>query len=141
MTSSDILIQKLKEFEGCKLYAYRDSKGIPTIGVGHTKGVKMGQSITQKQAEAFLREDLATAEQYVNRLGVCKTQGQFDALVDFTFNVGATSLANSTLLKRIKANAPTAEIQAQFQRWVYAGKTKLAGLVRRRAWEASRWTY
>ena len=55
-------IDLIKRFEGCKLYAYRDSVGIPTIGYGHTKGVKMGMSITQKQADDFLREDVAIGE-------------------------------------------------------------------------------
>lgn len=137
---SDKLKKAIIDFEGCKLKAYRDSKGIPTIGVGHTKGVKMGMIITQKQADEFLTQDLSIACNYVNKQRVCKTQGQFDALVDFAFNIGTGSLAHSTLLYYIKSGKPTAEIQAQFRRWVYAGKQKLDGLVRRREWEAKRWT-
>lgn len=136
---SDKLKKAIIDFEGCKLKAYRDSKGIPTIGVGHTKGVKMGMIITQKQADEFLTQDLSVACNYVNKQRVCKTQGQFDALVDFAFNIGTGSLAHSTLLYYIKSGKPTAEIQAQFRRWVYAGKQKPDGLVRRREWEARRW--
>lgn len=136
---SDVLKAKVKEFEGCKLTAYQDSKGVWTVGIGHTKGVKKGMRITMQQAEAYLTQDLAAACNYVNSQRVCKTQGQFDALVDFCFNLGTRSLARSTLLYKIKQGRPTAEIQAQFRRWVYAGKTKLPGLVRRREWEAQRW--
>lgn len=136
---SDKLKAAIKDFEGCRLTAYRDSKGIATIGVGHTKGVTMGMTITQKQADEYLAQDMSVACNYVNRLHVCKTQGQFDALVDFAFNLGTGSLAHSTLLYYIKQGKPTAEIQAQFRRWVYAGKKKLEGLVRRREWEAKRW--
>lgn len=136
---SDVLKAKVKEFEGCKLTAYQDSKGVWTVGIGHTKGVKKGMRITMQQAEAYLTQDLAAACNYVNSQRVCKTQGQFDALVDFCFNLGTRSLARSTLLYKIKQGRPTAEIQAQFRRWVYAGKARLPGLVKRREWEAQRW--
>lgn len=136
---SDKLRKAIIDFEGCVLTAYRDCKGIPTIGVGHVKGVKMGMRITQKQADEFLKQDLSDACNYVNKQHVCKTQGQFDALVDFAFNLGTGSLAHSTLLYYIKSGKPTADIQAQFRRWVYAGKVKQGGLVKRRNWEAQRW--
>lgn len=139
MEASKILIEKVKEFEGLRLTAYKDSAGVWTIGHGHTRGVKAGQTITEKQADSLLRGDLLTAENYVNGLKLNLTQGQFDALTDFVFNLGAANLASSTLLAKIRAKAPTDEIQAQFRRWVYAGKTKLAGLVKRREWEAQRW--
>ena len=94
---------KIKEFEGCRLSAYTDSVGVPTIGVGHTKGVKMGQKISMEQAESFLREDLFSVEKYVNTIPEVNTQGKFDALVDFAFNLGIGALQRSTLLKKIKA--------------------------------------
>ena len=81
MKASNLLIGKIKDFEGCNLSAYKDSVGVPTIGIGHTKGVKMGQVITMEQAEAFLKEDLLPVEKYVNTIKKVKTQGQFDALV------------------------------------------------------------
>lgn len=138
-TPSEVLRAKIKEFEGVRQRAYQDSKGVWTIGAGHTKGVRKGMWITLAQVDEYLTQDLATASNYVNRLNVCKTQGQFDALTDFAFNLGTKSLAHSTLLYKIKTGAPTAEIQRQFRRWVYSGKTKLAGLVKRRNWEAERW--
>lgn len=140
MKSSEILIQKIKEFEGLCLTSYKDSAGVWTIGYGHTHGVKSGQKITEKQADCLLRGDLLTAENYVNGLQLKLTQGQFDALTDFVYNLGAGNLAGSTLLAKIRAQAPTEEIQAQFRRWVYAGNIKLSGLIKRRDWEAKRWT-
>ncbi|MBQ0073608.1 MAG: lysozyme [Prevotella sp.] len=139
MKASDILIDAIKQFEGCRLTAYQDSVGIWTIGYGHTKGVKPGDKISQYIAIDYLKQDLAVFEREVNALGVCKTQGQFDALVDFCYNLGTANLKSSTLLKKIKAKAPRAEIYAQFNKWVYAGGKKLSGLVKRRAWEAKRY--
>ena len=95
--------------------------------------------ITSEQADEYLREDLEEFSAYVNNLSVCKTQGQFDALVDFAFNCGCDALGSSTLLKRIQAQADDDEIEAQFNRWVYSNGKKLNGLVKRRQWEAQRW--
>lgn len=139
MKASDILIDAIKQFEGCKLTAYIPVKGdVPTIGYGHTKGVKMGDKISQYIAIDYLKQDLAVFEREVTALGVAKTQGQFDALVDFAYNCGTANLKSSTLLKKIKANAPKKEIQAQFNKWVYGSGKVLPGLVKRRAWEAKR---
>ena len=102
MKSSELLISKIIEFEGCKLTAYKCPAGIWTIGVGHTKGVKQGQTITKEQAMTLLRGDLLPCENYVNNLRVCKTQGQFESLVSFSFNLGTAALGRSTLLKYIR---------------------------------------
>lgn len=139
MKASEVLIAAFKQFEGCRLRAYRDSVGVPTIGYGHTKGVKMRTVITQQQAEQFLKQDLETFERYVNGIKEVKTQGQFDALVDFAYNLGTTNLAKSTLLKLIKRKAPVKDIQAQFLRWNKAGGKVLPGLTKRRQWEANRY--
>ncbi|MCD8266220.1 MAG: lysozyme, partial [Prevotellaceae bacterium] len=69
----------------------------------------------------------------------CQTQGQVDALTDFVFNLGIGNLKGSTLLKYITLGKPTADIQKEFERWVYCKGKKLGGLVTRRAWEARRW--
>lgn len=139
MKASDLLINALKQFEGYRDTAYLDSASVATIGWGHTKGVKLGMKCTRSEAEQWLREDLAQVESYVNTIGQVKTQGQFDALVDFAYNLGLGNLKSSTLLRKIKAGAPTKEIQAEFRRWVYAGGKVLKGLVKRREWEAQRW--
>ena len=139
MKASDILIAKLKEFEGCKLKAYKCPAGVWTIGYGTTKGVYAGMEITYAEAERMLRKDLAIFETFVNGLNVCKTQGQFDALVDFAYNLGCGNLATSTLLKYIKAGKPVGLIREQFLRWNKAGGKVLKGLTLRRQWESLRW--
>lgn len=136
MKSSELLLNKIIDFEGCKLTAYKCPAGVWTIGVGHTKGVRQGQRITVRTALEYLAQDLKPCEEAVNNLSVCSTQGQFDALVDFVFNLGETKLQKSTLLKKIKAGAPESDIRYEFSRWVYSGGKKLAGLVKRRQWEA-----
>ena len=139
MKSSELLINKIIEFEGCKLTAYKCPAGIWTIGVGHTKGVKQGQTITEKQAMSLLKGDLLPFENYVNNLGVCKTQGQFDALVDFSFNLGSSALGRSTLLKYIRQGREEQYIRNEFAKWVNSKGERLKGLVIRRAWEADRY--
>ena len=139
MKSSELLINKIIEFEGCKLTAYKCPAGVWTIGVGHTKGVKQGQTITKAQAMTLLKGDLLPCENYVNNLGVCKTQGQFDALVDFAFNLGTAALGRSTLLKYIRAKKPEQYIREEFAMWVNSKGMRLKGLVIRRAWEADRY--
>ena len=139
MKSSELLINKIIEFEGCKLKAYKCPAGIWTIGVGHTKGVKQGQTITKDQAMTLLRGDLLNCENYVNNLGVCKTQGQFDALVDFSFNLGSSALGRSTLLKYIRQGREEQYIRNEFAKWINSKGIRLKGLVVRRAWEADRY--
>jgi len=139
MKSSRTLIEKVKQFEGLRLTAYKDSAGVPTIGYGHTRGVRMGDRISMSQAERYLENDLRSAEYYVDNLKVAKTQGQFDALVDFVFNLGGARLSSSTLLRKIRAKASVTDIQNEFRRWVFAGGKVQPGLVKRRAWEAKRY--
>ena len=82
----------VKEFEGCRLLAYQDSGGVWTIGWGHTKGVSGGDSITQGQADQWLASDIQWAVASVNHNAGIVPQGVFDALVDFTYNVGTKGL-------------------------------------------------
>lgn len=125
----------IKQFEGLYLKAYRCPAGVPTIGYGHTAGVAMGQTITQQQADDYLRRDVRQFERAVARLvTVPLTQGQFDALVSFAFNLGEGALAQSTLLRMLNAG-DYAGAAAQFDRWNKAGGRVLPGLVRRRAAE------
>lgn len=130
-------VELIRHFEGCRFDAYLCPAGVWTIGYGHTADVKEGDSIDQEAAEAFLIEDLETFEQAVTRLvEVPLTQQQFDALVSWTFNLGAGNLAESTLLKKLN-NYQYAEVPEQMMRWVRAGGKVLEGLVRRRAAEAA----
>jgi lysozyme len=121
-----------ENFEGCRLLAYQDQVGRWTIGYGHTAGVQQGQSCTLEQAEALLMADIAWAEAFVNHIVVrILTQGEFDALVDFTFNLGSGNLQSSTLLKLV--NEGQFELASkEFEKWDLAGGKVVAGLLRRR---------
>ena len=100
--------------------------------------MKPGDKISQYYADDYLRCDLAQAERQVLMLGVCRTQGELDALVDFVFNLGIGRLKESTLLKVIRVGGSRANIEHEFMRWVYAGGKRLPGLVKRRQWEVER---
>ena len=121
----------IKEFEYCRLLAYPDSGKVWTLGWGHTKDVKQGDTCTQAMADAWLQFDVGWACAAVNHL-VCPDlpQGVFNALVDFTYNVGTKALV---------AVAPYA-VRKDYKRLCYAlslyvhdrAGNRLEGLVRRR---------
>lgn len=139
MEVSYLLLDKLKEFEGLRLEAYRCAGGKLTIGYGHTgSDVREGDKISQYWAEELLKADVAKVAEQVQRMGVAHTQGQFDALVSFAFNIGVERLRTSKLLRLIRRQDNYRNIKAEFKRWVFAGGRKLAGLEHRREWEASR---
>ncbi len=122
-----------KKFEGLRLAAYKDSVGVWTIGYGHTgPDVHPNLSITEEHANQLLLSDIAKAAEAVNRMVAIElTQNQFDALVDFVFNLGPNRLAKSTLLRELNAgNHAVAALQ--FAVWVHAGEDVLPGLVARR---------
>lgn len=137
---SNRAFQKLKEFEGCRLSAYRDAAGVWTIGYGHTRNVRRGDRISGFTANEYLEQDVAEAVEQVNALGLDFSLPQLDALTSFVFNLGIERLRSSTLLRYIREGRGPDEIRKQFLRWVYGGtpKRKLEGLVRRREWEADR---
>lgn len=137
MTTSNKGKDLIKQFEGLRLDAYRCPAGIPTIGWGHTKGVKMGQHITIAQAEDMLVEDIAPIERLLHGIGINFRQEQFDALVSWTFNLGAGNFYSSSMLKRIKENAADEVITDELVKWVYSGGIMLTGLMRRRVEEAN----
>lgn len=130
-------IALIKEFEGCRLTAYQDSVGVWTIGYGWTnhvdgKPVKAGMQIKQETAERLLKTGLVSYESDVSRLvKVGLTQEQFDALVAFTYNLGARSLSTSTLLRKLNAGDYSGAAE-EFLRWNKAGGKVLNGLTRRR---------
>ena len=139
MEASKILIEQIKVFEGLRLEAYRDAAGVLTIGYGHTgSDISEGDRISEYWAQELLRNDLGATEAAVRRLHVARTQGQFDALVSFVFNLGIQRLQRSTLLKVIREGGSHHRIRQEFKRWVYAGGKKLRGLERRREWESRR---
>ncbi|VAG40729.1 glycoside hydrolase family protein [Enterobacter hormaechei] len=137
MQTSEKGISLIKEFEGCKLNAYQDSVGVWTIGYGWTqpvdgKPIRAGMTIKQETAERLLKTGLVSYESDVSRLvKVGLTQGQFDALVSFTYNLGARSLSTSTLLRKLNAG-DYAGAADEFLHWNKAGGKILNGLTRRR---------
>uniref|UniRef100_UPI0035C7891E lysozyme n=1 Tax=Serratia quinivorans TaxID=137545 RepID=UPI0035C7891E len=130
-------ISLIKQFEGCKLKAYQDSVGVWTIGYGWTQpvdGRKIGPGmvIDQATAERLLKCGLVQYEQGVNQLvKVIITQGQFDALVSFAYNLGLRSLSTSTILRKLNAGDKQGAAD-EFGKWVNAGGVRLNGLVKRR---------
>ncbi len=134
---SDKGMELTKSFEGLRLEAYPDSTGILTVGYGHTgAAVVAGLRISEADAEAWLREDLAEAVACVNRaVKVWVSQNAFDAMVDFCFNAGRGSFLGSTLLRKVN-EGDFAGAAGQFGFWVHAGGAVVAGLVRRRKAEA-----
>lgn len=135
MHTSQKGLDLIKSFEGLRLSAYKCPADVWTIGYGTTAGVKPGQTITKERAEELLREDLKRFEGYVDRLvKVPLTQGQYDALVSFVYNLGPDALEKSTLLDQLNLGDYDSAAE-QFGRWVKAGGKTLAGLVRRRAAE------
>ena len=98
-------------------------------------GYRLADGIDEETAEDLLRRDLEVAERAVLRLiRVPLTNGQFDALVSFTFNLGSDALQRSTLRRKVNREEH-AEVPAEFMRWVWAWERKLRGLIRRRAAE------
>jgi lysozyme len=122
-----------EQYEGCRLTAYQDQVGVWTVGYGHTGAdVTPGLTITQAEAEALLAKDVLAAARCVNTMVKLRlTQGEFDALVDFVFNLGPGNFLRSTLLTALNAG-DLARAAAQFECWDRAGGVIVAGLLRRR---------
>lgn len=134
-------LEKMKQFEGCHLKAYRDAVGVLTIGYGQTAGVKPGMEITKEEADAWLDMYIVRLEEVLSKLITVELKPyQWDALVSFAYNVGLGNFKKSQLLVKVNKNPEDPSIFLEFGRWTKARGQKLMALVRRRAWEASRWT-
>lgn len=134
-------IDLIKEFEGCKLKAYKCPAGVWTIGYGATgSGIVEGLVWSQEQADAALAKHIAEFTSAVNSLvTVPLTQGQFDALVSFTYNLGAGRLRKSTLLRLLNSGDYSGAAK-QFGRWINKGTSFESGLRRRREAERQLFT-
>jgi lysozyme len=133
-------IELIKRFEGFSHTVYICPADYPTIGYGHVlkpqEREQFASGITPEQAEALLRQDVQIAERAVLRLiTVPLTDRQFDALVSFTFNLGAGALQRSTLRRKVN-RGDHAAAPAEFRKWVLADGRPLNGLLRRRVAEA-----
>lgn len=140
MQTSEKGIKNIKDFEGCSLTAYPDpgTGGAPwTIGYGWThpvdgKPVKRGMTIDQDTADRLLKTGLVGYENDVLKVAKVKlTQGQFDALVSFAYNVGSRALSTSTLLKKLN-DGDIKGAADEFPRWNKSGGKVMSGLTRRR---------
>lgn len=114
-------LELLKEFEGVRKVVYLDQAGLPTVGVGHLilpeDNLKVGDTISNEQVNAFLLKDLKTSSDFVNLVSkVNLTQNQFDALVSLCFNIGRTAFKNSTVLRRLNRGEYQGAAQA-FMMW------------------------
>lgn len=132
----------IRESEGLRLKAYADpaTGGKPWgIGYGHVRGVMPGQTCTKLDAERWLEEDIAVAEAAIRRLvKVPLRQHEYDALIDFVFNLGETRFSSSTLLQRLNGGDKSGAGD-EFQRWVYADHKILRGLVTRSRRRTALW--
>lgn len=138
MKTSPTGLALIQRFEGFEPQIYTDAAGYPTIGYGHLirAGENFAHGISHEQAVRLLQQDVAVAERAVARLiRVPLTQGQFDALVSFTFNLGSGALQRSTLRQKVLRGYHD-EVPPEFLRWVWAGGRKLRGLIARRESEA-----
>ena len=135
MRTSKEAKNKIKEFEGLRLSAYKCPAGVWTIGYGHTGGVVRGTTITKERADELLDHDLLRYESEISKIQGL-SQHQFDALVSFTFNVGIGNFMKSTLRKKVMMNPSNSTIPSEFLKWKYAGGKVLQGLLKRREWEA-----
>ncbi len=131
-------LQLTASFESFRSHRYLCPAGYPTIGYGHVvRPSEDLEEVDRETATELLKRDMRKAERAVSRLiGVPLTQGQYDALCDFTFNVGAGALQRSTL--RAKLNrGEYEEVPAELMKWVRGGGRVLRGLVRRRRAEVA----
>lgn len=144
MKTSQYGFELVKQFEGLRLKAYKCPAGVWTIGYGHTSSagvptVTPGMVISKENAEEILKRDMVQYEDGVRKLvTIGITQGQFDALVSFAYNVGVWRLGQSTLLKKVNAGNFD-NVPAEFMKWTRGGGKELAGLVRRRRAEVKLW--
>ncbi len=135
-------IELIKHFEGFRNTLYICSGGFPTIGYGHKLSPHENYcQITKEQATKLLIKDLLATERAVNRyININLKPHQFDALVSFTFNVGAAALQRSTLRQKINYQL-FAETPREFARWIYAGGRRIPGLIKRRHIESNLFLY
>jgi lysozyme len=141
-------IKLIQHFESCRLQAYKDPIGIPTIGWGATvyedgRKVKMGDVITQAKADALFAAHLVKFEKTVlSKVTRPLLQHEFDAAVSFCFNAGTSYKSGGQwkdydLWNKINKNIPPEEMEAYWRKLaITAGGHELSGLVRRRKAEA-----
>jgi lysozyme len=132
MKTSQAGIDLIKEFEGCKLKPYKDVVGLLTVGYGHRLAEADNRDYTQEEVDEFLRSDLERFERGVlTYITVPLTQGQFDSLVCFSYNLGLGTLQRSTLRQKILSGDGEGAAK-EILRFDKAGGVVVKGLTRRR---------
>lgn len=126
MNVSNKGLDLIKQFEGCRLKAYKCPAGVWTVGYGHTKDVTRDTIITHREADEFLKEDVQFVVNYINSFDREWTQNQFDALVSFAYNCGVGNL------KKLINNRDDNDIPDAMLKYKHAGGKVLKGLERRR---------
>lgn len=135
----------IKEFEGCRLVAYKCPAGVWTIGWGTTRlidrPVQQGDTISQQLADELLQNEVEiTARKVLQLLAIAKdwSGNRIAALVSLAYNIGLSAFADSSLVRRLQDREdPNAVASEEFPRWNKADGKELAGLTRRRAAELS----
>lgn len=147
MKTSEGGLALIKRFEGCRLEAYRCPEGVPTIGFGHTRDVRIGQKITGEEAERLLAEDIAEVDDAIGvAIRVPLEQHEWDALASWAYNVGVDWLlpggpkGQARLVGLINAGRKD-RVPDELKKFVRGGRSGRAidGLVRRRDAEAEVW--
>jgi lysozyme len=127
-----------QEFESCRLLPYKDGGGVWTDGWGNTNNVVPGVCISMEKANADLLNNVQKAVWSVNHYVAIKLkQNEFDALVDFVYNVGTGAFASSTLLRKLNTGDLLGAAN-EFERWDMDNGKHIAGLLRRRKAEHSK---
>jgi lysozyme len=142
MQLSDDGLEMIKRFEGFRSHTYLDAGGLPTIGYGHRllNPAMFPNGVSEQDAASILRADVHEAEQVVERhVKVPLTQGQFDALVDFVFNLGVARFQRSTLLHALNGGRYQAAGE-QLLRWDLVKGEENLGLRARRLAELKLWS-
>lgn len=138
MKTSKEALEKIAVFEGNHLQAYLDPLNIPTIGVGHTAGVKMGDKITYEQSMKYFAEDIRSSEVAVEKLGLPLDQGKFDGLVSFCYNCGPGNLQKLCKGRTLSQIADAIPLYNKGKNRKTGKMEVLPGLVTRRGWERER---
>ncbi len=150
MKPSQILIDAVKGFEGYRYQAELDTISSKsdcwTIGYGMTMGVRQGDTMTEAVATDWLIRILENYGGQIERMldpyTPALTQGEYDALTDFCYNLGTSRLIGSTLLHLVLMRSDSysaAAIPAEFRKWNMSGGIVRAGLIKRREWDVERW--
>ncbi|MEZ8468503.1 lysozyme [Vibrio splendidus] len=142
LSTSEQGLSHVANEEGCRLKPYQCSADVWTAGLGHAQSVTPDIVITEQQAAEYFVEDIATAERVVNKhITQTASQGEYDMMVSFVFNLGAGNFTRSTLLKKFNRGDHVGACN-EYPRWVFVNgkdcrlkQSNCAGIPKRRTKE------